>query len=597
MFSRTEYIGLYALNSFSIVCSLFVAIFIHMYRNDITVLAATQTQQKRRQQQRQSRPQRQRSMLRPFGTQATMYLSLPAPLRLLFIASAVDVLYSAFRMYFLGVGAPWFGSSNQEINCKASMTGMTFFTLLSVFVRALVCVNLHLLIFTNVSRVLHYERQFLAAALAVALVLAVIPLFTNSYTWMDIDPVSGRGRCGYFRIPPAADRSSAQAESLAQAAVKKGLAIMWTTNFAGVTLTVAYCALVIVSVVVQLAHKHIALTRISKAQNLIEVPALQRREFLRTTARVVRRILQFPLMIFVSHALEVIYGMVTLSRALELMRENAVSTTSATAVDSSLTRFYLASHIMLGLEGVITLLFLPLEPPIRLMLRTMYLRRRAEISRLGTIRSAPRRRVTERWPSARPPPAPSIDAVTVSSHQLSLDGPQPVHGDKSAGALPDATSDLLPPLPLSIVPSNAASESRPTPSVVVVVDNHHAVTHVSRADDQSSSAVQRGSGPLRRMTVRWAQRLQGKQDQETPPPLQPAPGSVQRAQTVADLPWDIVTVPRRRSRTGSVAIEPADECVPANPARALRDDGLPTQQWYVPHTPVDAAEERADAGP
>ncbi|KAJ2749896.1 hypothetical protein IWQ56_007142, partial [Coemansia nantahalensis] len=257
MFNRAESIGLTALNGFSILCSLFVAIFIHMYRNDISVLAATQTQHKRRRQQRLSQPQvqtraqRQRSVLRPFGTQARMYLSLPAPLRLLFIASVVDVLCSAFRMYFVGVGAPWFGGS-KDANCKAAMAGMTFFNLLSVFVRALVCVHLHLVIFTSANRVLHYERQFLLAALAIALVLATLPLITNNYAWMDADPVSGRSQCGYFRMPPTADPGDALAEDRARAAMKKGLALMWATEFAGVTLTVAYCAVVVVSVVIQL---------------------------------------------------------------------------------------------------------------------------------------------------------------------------------------------------------------------------------------------------------------------------------------------------------------------------------------------------------
>ncbi|KAJ2748405.1 hypothetical protein IWQ56_007472, partial [Coemansia nantahalensis] len=310
---------------------------------------------------------------------------------------------------------------------------------------------------------------------------------------------------------------------------------MWATEFAGVTLTVAYCAVVVVSVVIQLVHKHIALKRLGKGQNLIEVPAMQRHEFLRMAARVVRRMLQFPVMIFVGHALEVIYGMVTLSRALRLMRENMVLGAADTPADRGLDRLYLASHVMLGMEGVITLLFLPLEPPIRLMLRTMYLRRRAELSRLGTIKSLPRRRISERWPSARPPrTAPSPDALTLASFQMPPDCAQPVLVDQAAGA----TLDVPPDLPRLALPPSIASRSIGGESGLaqsVVVD--HVVTHVRYADDQVSAAEQKPA-PLRRLTVKWARRLQGKEPAETPPPRPPP--LPQRAQTLAELPWDIV---------------------------------------------------------
>ncbi|KAJ1736221.1 hypothetical protein LPJ61_000005 [Coemansia biformis] len=600
MFSHGEYIGLYTLNSFSILCSLAAAIFIHLYRNDITVMAATQTQHQRRQQQRQQRPQRQRSIMRPIGTQAKMYLSLPASLRLLFIASVVDVLYSVFRMYYLGVGSPGFGGSH-EANCKASMTGMTFFNLMSVFVRALVCVHLQLAIFTSVGRVLHYERQFLVWALLISLVLAVLPLFTHNYTWMATDPMTGSARCGYFQMPLAtagpgdAAQDNAQTKHTVQAALKKGLVLMWVTDFACVTLTVAYCAVVILSVVIRLVQQHITLTRISKAQNLIDTPAQQRHEFLRTTARVVRRILQFPLMIFVCHALEVVYGMVVLSRTLELLRSDATSVAGTpTIAGRGLGRLYLASHMMLGMEGIITLLFLPLEPPIRLMLRTMYLQRRAELHRLGTMsRSAPRRRVSERWPSARPPPVPSPDVLTLSSFRLSLDGMPSTHTEKHAEAPAAAPMDRRPPiLPASDAQSIAGGD--PGPAFSAVVD--HVVTHVRRAGDGDSD-VQPAPTPLRRATVRWARRLQGKED-AVPPPVPPP---VHRSHTLAELPWDIVAVPRRRSRTGSVVMETAPQTDATSPALALRDDGLPALRWYVPQAPADpdtdSKQERAGAGP
>ncbi|KAJ2807509.1 hypothetical protein H4R20_001251 [Coemansia guatemalensis] len=599
LFSRSEFTGLFVLNGISIVCSLFVAVFIHMYHSDLAVLAATRPQQ-HWQQRELKRTQRQRSILRPIGTQAKMYLSLPAPLRLLFIASIVDVLYSVFRIYYLGVSTPGF-NGNHQANCKASMTGVSFFNLLSVFVRALLSVHLQLVVLNNVGRALHYERHFLVAAVVISAVLSVLPVFTGNYVWLTFDPTMGSAHCGYFPLQRTTDGMSdvpgegIWTEGMAQAAMRKGLAIMWATNFAWLTMTVTYGAVVIVSVMIRLFHRRRIIKKIDRSQNMIIESAQQRREFLHMATRVVRRILQFPLMVFVCHILEVVYGMVTLSRALQLIRSDSLSTGGpATAeANKSLTRLYLASHVMLGMEGIITLFFLPLEPPIRLMLRSMYLRQKSELHRLGTVtRSGPRRKPSERWPTARDRAgagaqihhSPSVESTTLSSFTRSSGQQLSIPTGKAVAESPDTLQSQLvpssPPVPINTVPtvSNSRRNSALAAQAALSVVVDHFVTHVRRADDPCDNA-RSSSAPLRRITQKWLRRPQ-REAVNTPAP-------VHRSRTLDELPWDIVSVPRRRSLTGSVVMQPVAHSNAANAALALRNDGLSAVQWYVPHAPPD----------
>ncbi|KAJ2155587.1 hypothetical protein J3F82_000070 [Coemansia sp. RSA 637] len=576
LFSPSEFTGLFALNGFSILCSLFVVIFIHKYRNDITVMAATR-QQHTWQQRQLSQPQRQRSILRPMGTQAKMYLSLPAPLRLLFIASIVDVLYSVFRIYYLTVSMPGFGGDHQA-NCKASMTGVTFFNLMSVFVRALLSVHLQLLILSNVTRALAYERHFLIGALLVSLVLSVLPVITNNYVWLSFDPTMGSAHCGYFPLHRTTDdlvdipSEYFWSESMAQSAMRKGLVIMWATNFAWLTLTVFYGAVVIVSVVIRMIHRRSNVKSLAKNQSVIVEPSQRRREFVHMTTKVVRRILQFPLMVVVCHILEVVYGMATLSRAVQLMRSGLLSADDVGRFESNktLTRLYLASHIMLGLEGVITLCFLPLEPPIRLMLRSMYLRQRSGLHRLGTARrQGPRQKTPQRQTAMAEPVQrlPSEDSLTVSSFSQ-LSGSLPSVDGKNISRSPATCDD----------PGNLYTPATAPPVLSVVVD--HVVTLAGQT--QNDNNIESRSAPIRRLTRKWMRKSQKRSVQRPPP--------VYRSRTQHESPWDVVAVPRRRSRTGSVVMQPVISGGIANPALALRNDGLPPLQWYVPRSSSDQAD-------
>ncbi|KAJ2454890.1 hypothetical protein EV183_001151 [Coemansia sp. RSA 2336] len=498
-----------------------------------------------------------------------MYLSLPPPLRLLFVASIVDVLYSAFRIYYLAVSMPGFGG-NHQANCKASMAGVTFFNLMSVFVRALLSVHLQLLILSNVTRALTYERHFLLGALGISLVLSILPVFTQNYVWLSFDPTMSSAHCGYFPLHRTTDGADPPpeylwTEDMAQSAMRKGLIMMWATNFAWLTLTVFYGAIVIVSVVIRMIHRRSTVKNIAKSQNIIIGGSLPRREFVHMTTRVVRRILQFPLMVVVCHILEVVYGMVTLSRAIHLMRSGLLSTNDIRDFEPgrTLTRLFLASHIMLGLEGVITLCFLPLEPPIRLMLRSMYLRQRSELHRLSTVSRTNRRQNLPKQNAD----SPSEDSFTLSSFDRPSD---------SVGPIPN-TSLSPETLPVPRQPADLAANPEAAMSPVLSVVLDHYITPAQRAREQS---IQPALTPIRRVTQRWKRKTQIQRPNRPPP--------IHRSRTVQELPWDIVSVPRRRSSTGSVVMQPEIPGDAANPAQALRNDGLPLLQWYVPSVNSDS---------
>ncbi|KAJ1817999.1 hypothetical protein LPJ56_000226 [Coemansia sp. RSA 2599] len=554
LFTSEEYVGLFVVNGISILCSLFVVGFIHMYRSTISMMAATRQRGKRR------------TIRRPVGTQAAMYLQLPASLRLLFLASIIDVLYSGFRIYNIVVSMPRF-SGSQQANCEASMTGVTFFNLLSVFVRALLSVHLQLVIINNVGQALSYERHFLTAAFVVSVVVSVLPLFTHNYVWLNFDPTMGSAHCGYFQLQSAArdakdaSTQSAWSEEAAQRAIKKGLAMMWSTNFAWVTLTVFYGALVIVSIVIRLAHQHNTLNRIADGQGMILEQAYRRkRQFLLNTAKVVRRILQFPMMVVVCHVLEVIYGMATLRRALNMISANSVST-SPPVTNQGLRRLYLASQFMLGMEGIITLFFLPLEPPIRLMLRRHYQRRKSDLRRLGTTRRTVKRRHTENWPSARP-----RQSAQYPDYQ----------GGLSTAVVPTWCDEA----PTMLARDNG-SNSRGVDHFVTKTtpeNNDHPDSGSNSSPGLLSSVL-----PLRAATVRW-RRNQLERHIKRPMP-------VHRSKTLDEFPWDVVAVPRQGESSSGTAAEhaPLPEHVISSTVQAMRNDGLPTQQWYIPESLSRAA--------
>ncbi|KAJ1648133.1 hypothetical protein LPJ64_000586 [Coemansia asiatica] len=463
-------------------------------------------------------------------------------------------------------------SGNQQVNCEASMTGVTFFNLLSVFVRALLSVHLQLVIINNVGQALSYERHFLAAAFVVSVVVSVLPLFTHNYNWLSFDPTMGSAHCGYFQLQSAADGTiinptqSTWSEKSAQRAIKKGLAMMWSTNFAWVTLTVFYGTLVIFAIVIRLAHQHNTLNRIADGQGLILEQAYRRkRQFLLNTAKVVRRILQFPMMVVVCHVLEVIYGMATLKRALSMISANSVST-GPLVINQGLRRLYLASQFMLGMEGIITLFILPLEPPIRLMLRRHYQRRKSDLRRLGTTRKTVKRRQTENWPSARP-----------RQRALHPD----YEGDLSATVVPTWCEEA---------PTMLAHDNDPNSQGIVdhfvtksMPEDNNDRLHSSDNNSSSSPGLFSSVLPLRAATVRW-RRNQPEQQIKRPTP-------VHRSKTLDEFPWDVVAVPREgESSSNLAAIQiPLPEHVISSTVQAMRNDGLPTQQWYIPESLSRAA--------
>ncbi|KAJ1668152.1 hypothetical protein EV178_000813 [Coemansia sp. RSA 1646] len=639
VFSSSEFVGLFVLNGISIMCSLFVVVFIHMYRNRLAKVAATQPKQ---QQFKNQKPHRRRTLLKPVGTQATMYLSLPVSLRLLFIASIIDVLYSIFRIYNLTANMPGFKGKHYA-NCQASMAGVTFFNLMSVFIRALLSVHLQLVILHNVRRALIYERQFLMAAFFISLVLAILPLITHNYVWIAFDPTMHSAHCGYFELHRTTDGLDTSllkfvwTEEMARKAMRKGLIIMWSTNFAWLTLTVFYGILVIVSVIIRLVHQHRTIRNIARQQDMIFEVVHQHHEFLHMATKVTRRILQFPLMVVVCHILEVVYGMATLLKALQLIRTDSVSAGDSVSNDNdyAMTRLYLASNVMLGMEGIITLFFLPLEPPIRYMLHTMYTRRKSEIRRFGTIsRATPRRRRTEYWPSARnenqKKPTDAYSMSTISSiHTSSL----------HTNATPSADQDYMkwshstPLMPRQSVQTSGSERAvlHPISSRRTEDPGHlssvtfdyfvprnynglHTAPRAARAIDNTISreAPAKNTGILRRATTR----LRGGPTRRPSPAAksslssgtvsQPVP--IHRSKTLDDFPWDVVAIPLSRIHSANSLVsndaQPEwptvsalqdngafqnEHDVVARGVMELRRDGLPLQRWYVPDGPTAAA--------
>ncbi|KAJ2862243.1 hypothetical protein GGI22_002242, partial [Coemansia erecta] len=633
VFNSSEFGGLFVLNGISMMCSLFVVVFIHMYRNQLAKVAATRPKQ----QFKGQGPQRRRTLLKPVGTQATMYLSLPVSLRLLFIASIIDVLYSAFRIYNLRANMPGF-QGEHSINCQASMAGVTFFNLMAVFIRALLSVHIQLVIIHNVRRALVYERQFLAAALIVSLVLAILPLITHNYVWIAFDPMMRSAHCGYFerhRTTDGLDTSVLQfawTKEMARNAMRKGLIIMWSTNFAWVTLTVFYGMLVIVSVIIRLVHRHRTIRNIALQQDMIFEVVHQRHEFLHMATKVTRRILQFPLIVVVCHVLEVVYGMATLLRGLQLIRAGSANAGESVANDTDygMTRLYLASNVMLGMEGIITLFFLPLEPPIRYMLHSMYMRRKSELRRLSTIsRTTPRRRQTEYWPPARDEHgkkhADTYSMATMSSiHTPSLHSSATTTGDLDYTKWSRSTPLMPRPLvqsnrpegaglhPISI---NQTKELGHPPLVTFdyfVARNCNSLQVPEEASHMMNNTLPREAPPRRMGALRRATtRLRGTSIRWPPPATMPPlsnattsrPVPIHRSKTLDDFPWEVVAVPLPHLQNSDSLIDkdaqpewpPAsflqgnsasqdEQDAVARGVMELRRDGLPLRQWYLPES-------------
>ncbi|KAJ2665150.1 hypothetical protein IWW48_000417 [Coemansia sp. RSA 1200] len=663
VFSSSEFVGLFVLNGISIMCSLFVVVFIHMYRNKLSKVAALRPKQL---SANQKLHRRRTTTLKPVGTQATMYLSLPVSLRLLFIASIIDVLYSTFRIYNLTVNMPGF-QGDHRANCKASMAGITFFNLSSVFVRALLSVHLQLVILHNVRQALVYERQFLIAALLISLVLAILPLFTNNYVWIAYDPTMHSAHCGYFELHRTTDGLDTDllqfvwTEDMARKAMRKGLIIMWSTNFAWLTLTVVYGMLVIVSVIIRLVRQHRAIQSIAMHQEMIFEVVNQHHEFLHMATKVTRRILQFPLMVVVCHVLEVVYGMATLLKALQLIRTDTVTTSNNPSITSNgtdndygMTRLYLASNVMLGMEGIITLFFLPLEPPIRYMLHKMYTRRKSKIRRLSTLsRATPRRRRTEYWPSARQ----GFSKRPVDEYSLDTASSTHISSSRSV-ATPSGDTDYMrwsesaPQIHRQSTRTNSRPEGTlmlsraskkwaygPAISKRIKEQNRPPSVTFARSAPLSRSNIQAPPKPasttdnplfqeaqfdnigilrkaktmLRGNTVRKPTAAKVQAQRSIPSVQHP----IHRSKTMDEFPWNVVAVPLTRihhsndhahkdiqpglsavsalQEDGGVSLDKHD--VIARGVMELRRDGLPSQQWYIPNNYRAAASHSNDTAP
>ncbi|KAJ2221512.1 hypothetical protein IWW45_008848, partial [Coemansia sp. RSA 485] len=349
---------LLALNILSIVCSLFCIVLLTCLRY-------------------------QRGRIRRWRTQ---HVSI----RLILYASVIDIGYSCFRIYDMII-AQSDTQSNSQANCQAAMFGVTFFALMSVFIRALFSVHLHAVVVHRVKKPLSYERRFVMFCFCLALVLALLPLTRFSYTWVDFDPTLGSGHCSYFSlesVPRHADTADFTAEE-ARRAVIAGLLYCWMTYFGWVALTIGYCMLVIGTVIYRLWVERrrtmrliLQRTRLQRTYSqqpsglalqeadalhpeqgqvpmLVFVRCLEKLELWNVAKKVLRRVAQFPAAIVLCHALEVAWATATLTRIIPIFKTGAVKDSG------DLKRLYISMQILLAFQGIITLLSLFLEPLVK----------------------------------------------------------------------------------------------------------------------------------------------------------------------------------------------------------------------------------------
>ncbi|KAJ2073557.1 hypothetical protein GGH13_001920 [Coemansia sp. S155-1] len=308
----------------------------------------------------------------------------PVSIRLILYAAIIDIFYSAFRVYDMAISQSDTRADSQA-NCQAAMFGVTFFALLSVFVRALFSAHLHAVVVHKLNKPLSYERRFIIGSFVLALSLALLPLTRSSYAWIEYDPTLGSGHCSYFSLNslPRGLKMSEYSADEARQAVISGVLWCWATYFGWLALTIAYSTLVIGAVIYQLyverrrtmqltAHRYnqlldsypIKQEEMPDHSSLVFIRSLDGLEVWRLARQVLRRVAQFPATIIVCHSLEVAWATATLVCIIPLVRRDAAGRNS----HSDLKILYVAMQVMLALQGIITLLSLCLEPAVKALL-------------------------------------------------------------------------------------------------------------------------------------------------------------------------------------------------------------------------------------
>ncbi|KAJ1922015.1 hypothetical protein H4219_000362 [Mycoemilia scoparia] len=291
---------------------------------------------------------------------------LPASMRLILIASAFDIFYSIFRLYSHIVSQRGHYMSYADQNCKAAMWGSTFFALLSVFARALLSVHLQLVIIHKIRHALTYEFRYMMGSLVLALILSLLPLCKNGYGWVEFDPTLGAGRCSYFSTTSHIIKHEGSKWWVVFDSHKDsasiGLAWMWGTYFGWVSLTVLYGGIVIFIVLYKLVQDRVQMKSAMQGQSAMMLRHNEGKEFMGLIVRVIRRILQFPALVVICHFLEVVWASIT-ARHIIFIRDGQI--------DSDLSqeaRWFYAMEVLTCFQGMLTLAFLPLEPPIHAFL-------------------------------------------------------------------------------------------------------------------------------------------------------------------------------------------------------------------------------------
>ncbi|KAJ2743943.1 hypothetical protein GGI20_003349, partial [Coemansia sp. BCRC 34301] len=331
LYSPAAFDALLLLNALSIVCSL----------TSIFLLACLRRQRGR----------------------ACRWQAQPVSIRLILYAAIIDVFYSAFRIYDMAISQSDTRADSQA-NCQAAMFGLTFFALLSVFVRALFSAHLHAVVVHKLNKPLSYEQRFIIGSFVLALSLALLPLTRFSYAWIEYDPTLGSGHCSYFSLDslPRSLKMSEYSANDARRAVIAGVLWCWATYFAWLALTIAYSTLVIGAVIYQLYIERRTMQLSSRRHRLpskdegdvvlenltlVFVRNLDSMEVWRLARQILRRVAQFPATIIICHSLEVAWATATLVRIIPLIRRGL----AAGGSHNDLKILYVAMQVMLALQG------------------------------------------------------------------------------------------------------------------------------------------------------------------------------------------------------------------------------------------------------
>ncbi|KAG9287152.1 hypothetical protein G9A89_001047 [Geosiphon pyriformis] len=140
--------------------------------------------------------------------------------------SISDLVYSLFQLLSILETKPGFW-------CGFTVWGFVFASLLSTFFSDCIALNLHIMFLREYRGRIDFERYYVPASILLALIISSLPLIQNMYGWNAPEEF-----CWY--------RDSGE---------RYNIIWQWTTLFTWLELSVLYCSVVIISVIVKLKTK------------------------------------------------------------------------------------------------------------------------------------------------------------------------------------------------------------------------------------------------------------------------------------------------------------------------------------------------------